>query len=45
MELNYQLNAIDTDELGNVISANVQEKLVWQRSGVTIEEFKSVYNK
>lgn len=44
MELSYQLSAIDTDELGNVINANVQEKLVWQRSGVTLKEFKPTYN-
>jgi hypothetical protein len=45
MELNYQLPAIDTDELGNVINANVQEKLVWQRSGVKLEEFSPIYTK
>lgn len=45
MELSYQLSAIDTDELGNVINANVQEKLVWQRSGVKIEEFSPIYTK
>ncbi len=34
LELNYTVNG-----------TTVNEKLVWQRSGVTIEEFKSVYNK
>ena len=34
LELNYTVNG-----------TTVNEKLIWQRSGVTIEEFKSVYNK
>lgn len=42
MELNYQMD-LGTDELGNTITANVQEKLVWQRSGVKSTEFTVIY--
>ncbi len=45
MELTYNIDFNETDEVGNAQKAAVSEKLVWQRSGVTIEEFKSVYKK
>ncbi len=43
MELNYTVN-FGKDELGNDIILNTHEKLVWQRSGVKLEEFKPTYN-
>lgn len=45
LEVSYQIPAIDTDELGNIINVNVSEKLVWQRSGVVREEFSPIYTK
>jgi hypothetical protein len=39
MELEYAVDFNATDELGNPIKTSVHEKLVWQRSGVTTEEF------
>ncbi len=45
MELSYNIDFNETDELGNAQKAAVSEKLVWQRSGVTIEEFSPVYTK
>ncbi len=43
MELNYTVD-FGVDDLGNAIEKGVtHEKLVWQRSGVTVEEFEPVY--
>ena len=45
MELNYTID-FGVDDYGNAIEKGItQEKLVWQRSGVTIEEFVPVYSK
>lgn len=44
MELNYTID-FGVDDYGNHIEgATTHEKLVWQRSGVTLEEFKPTYN-
>lgn len=45
MELAYKIDFNTTDDKGNAIKADVNEKLVWQRSGVTLEEFAPTYNK
>lgn len=45
MDLSYKLDFHTTDELGNAIKADVHEKLVWQRSGVTLHEFSANYIK
>ena len=46
MELDYQIDFNETDELGNPQKASVQEKLVWERSGVKpVDEFTPVYKK
>lgn len=45
MELNYTID-FGVDDYGNAIEKGItQEKLIWQRSGVTIEEFVPVYSK
>ena len=45
MELNYTVD-FGTDDYGNAIEkGTTHEKMVWQRSGVTIEEFVPVYTK
>ncbi len=45
MELNYTVD-FGTDDYGNAIEkGTTHEKMVWQRSGVTIEEFVPVYIK
>lgn len=44
MELNYTID-FGFDDYGNHIEgATTHEKMVWQRSGVTLEEFKPTYN-
>lgn len=46
MELNYSIPDFGVDDYGNTVEgASTHEKLVWQRSGVTIEEFTTVYKK
>lgn len=44
LELNYSID-FGTDEYGNPITDATHEKMIWQRSGVTIEEFSPVYVK
>ena len=45
LELNYTID-FGVDDYGNHIEgAAVHEKLVWQRSGVKVEEFSPIYNK
>lgn len=44
MELDYSIPNFGTDDYGNVVEgAHTNEKMVWQRSGVTSEEFSPVY--
>lgn len=45
LELNYTID-FGVDDYGNHIEGgSTHEKLVWQRSGVTIEEFAPIYSK